>query len=156
MKFDFNQIMDFFNKLDIKFRYAIFVGFLLFLFAIDVFSFITLQWNAIQKLDDASQELSRNIEKLKIDAQRIGTMKVGLENNRKKLEGVNNRIRQIGEVPLIMQDMSNWANQEGVKIDQLTPQTEAQKILVSNTSMKYYTLPIVYGSLQVSYVWKVF
>lgn len=143
MKIDFRQVTEFLNKLDIKFRYAIFLGVLLLILFIDFFTLMNLQWGAIEKMGNDNQTLQQNIERLKSDMQRINQMKDGLQKNRTQLEIMNVKIRPVGEISSLVDDMSSLANEVGVRIDQLTPQPEGPKSLASNESAKYYVLPIV-------------
>ena len=143
MKFDFGQFIEIFNKLDVKFRYGIFFGVLLLIFILDFFTLMALQCSAIGKMDNDHKYLQQNIERLKSDLQRVNQMKEGLQNSRDQLDSINIKIRPVGDVSSIMEDMSGLANEAGVKIDQLTPQPEAQKSVASNETVKYYTLPIV-------------
>ncbi len=143
MKFDFEKISEIFMKLDIKFRYAIFIGILVLILLVDFFTIISLQWYSIGKMDTEYQDLKKNIEQLQVESQRISQMKEGLEKVRKELESMNRKIRQVGEVPSIVEDISSLANKAGVKIDQIKPQPEGRQNLVSSKTMKYYGLPIV-------------
>jgi Tfp pilus assembly protein PilO len=144
MKLDFSQTAQMLNKLDINIRYGIFIAILLIILVLDFFIIIMpLQLNPIRKLDSDRQTLQQNIEKLKSDWTRIDQIKVSLQKNRMELEALNSKIRPVGEIPSILEDMSRLANDVGVKIDQITPQPDAQKILVSSDSGKYYLLPIV-------------
>lgn len=141
MKPTLGQTLD---KLDINIRYGIFIGILVIIFVLDFFIIIApLQLNAIQKTGTDRQSLQQSIERLKSDLTRIDQMKISLDKNRKELDVLNAKIRSVGEIPSILEDMSRLANEVGVKIDQITPQPDAQKILVSSDSGKYYLLPIV-------------
>ncbi len=143
MKFDFGKILELFNKLDVKFRYGIFIGILLLFFIVDFFTVIAFQWNSIKSMENDHQALQQNIERLKNDMLRVNQYKENLQNSKAQLEALNKKIHPVGEISAVMEDMSSLANQVGVKIDQLTPQQDGQKSVASNETIKYYLLPIV-------------
>lgn len=143
MKLDFDQIAELFMKLDIKLRYAIFLGILGLIFLVDFSTIITFQLQSIGKMEKDHQSIRKDIDQLRIDSQRINQMKAGLEKVRFQLDSMNKKVRQMGEVPSILEDISSLANESGVKIDQLKPLPEGQKSLVSNKNIKYYAFPIV-------------
>lgn len=143
MKIDFNQIIEKFNQLDSKVRYAIFAGILLAIFLFDFFTIMGFQWSLLQKIDNENQTLSQDIERLKVDLQRIDKIKLGLQNYRSQLEAMNMKIRPVEDVSSILEDISHLANETNVKIDQLTPQIEAQQTLITTDVLKYTALPIV-------------
>ena len=143
MKIDFHQIIERFNQMDIRIRCTVFGGVLLLVFALDYSTVLGFQWNALIKMNDQNQVLSKNTQQLKVDLQGIGQMKERLQNSRLQLEAMNRKIRSLGEVSAILEDVSRIANETDVKIDQLTPQTESRQVLISTNEVKYYALPIV-------------
>lgn len=143
MKFDFSQIIDKFNQLDIKIRYAIFAGLLVLIFVLDFFTILGLQLGGLHKVDEDNLTMKQNIERLKADSQRVNQMKASLENSRSQLEALNVKIRPLEEVSSLLEDISKVAVDSGVKIEQLTPQSEPPQALISTGPMKYYSLPVV-------------
>ncbi|MBI3601707.1 MAG: type 4a pilus biogenesis protein PilO [Candidatus Omnitrophica bacterium] len=143
MKIDFHQLIERFNQLDIKIRYTVFGGVLLLVFLSDYSTVLRFQWNTLSKMDSKNQTMSKDIKRLKDDLQRINQMKERLQNSRTQLEAMNIKIRPLGEASSVLEDISRIANETGVKIDQLTPQTESQQALISTKEARYYTLPIV-------------
>ncbi len=143
MKIDFHQIIERFDQLDIKIRYTVFGGVLLLVFTLDYFTVLGFQWNTLSKMDSENQTRGKDIDRLKADLQRLSQMREGLQNSRLQMEAMNAKIRSLGEVSAILEDISRIANETDVKIDQLTPQTEFQQTLISTKEIKYYTLPIV-------------
>ncbi len=143
MKIDFGQIVEKFNQLDIKIRYGIFVGVLLAIVVLDIFTIMGFQWLSLQKIDSENLTLQQNIERLKMELQSINQIKAGLSNSRAQLEAMNVKIRPVADKDAILEDISRLANEEDVKIDQLSPQTESQQVLISTNTVKYYALPVV-------------
>ena len=143
MKFDFGQIIEMFNKLDVKIRYGVFVGILLLIFFLDFFTIMAFQWGSIRNMENEQKSLKQNIERLQSDLLRVNQFKNNLQTSKAQLEALNKKIHSVGEISSIMEDISSLANEVGVKIDQLTPQQDAQKSAASNETVKYYFFPIV-------------
>ncbi|MEI7998096.1 MAG: type 4a pilus biogenesis protein PilO [Candidatus Omnitrophota bacterium] len=143
MKIDIGLIIEKFNQLDAKIRYAAFAGILLVIFLVDFFTLIGFQWGSLEKIYTENQALQQNIERLKSDIHGIDQMKAGLQQSRKQLEAMNMKIHAVTDKDAILEDVSRIANEADVKIEQLTPQIESQQALVSSGALKYYALPIV-------------
>jgi len=143
MKLNLATMISQFNQLELKVRLSVFAGVLLMLVLADVFTVLGFQWGALQKIGQDNQTLHDDIERLKGDLLRIDQMRSGLQNSRTQLEGMNSKIHSVGEVSPILEDVSKIANQAGVKIEQLTPQSDAQQALITSGAVKYYALPIV-------------
>jgi Tfp pilus assembly protein PilO len=143
MKFDFNKILEQFNKLDLKIRYAIFGGIFLLIFLLDIFTLMGFQMGNIQKIDADKLTMQQSIDQLKADLKRVDQMKASLQNSRSQLESLNAKIRSVNEVSSLLEDISRIANEAGIKIEQLNPQTDPPQLLLSSGTVKYYSLSIV-------------
>ena len=143
MKIDIASIIANFNRLDLRTRYAIFAGCLAAVFLLDGFTLMAFQWLILQNIESKSQTLEQNIKQVKSDLVRIDQMKASLQRSRTQMETMNMKIRPVTDKDSILDDISQIANQAGVKIDQLTVQGDFQKALISTKTIKYYALPIV-------------
>ncbi|MBF0489197.1 MAG: type 4a pilus biogenesis protein PilO [Candidatus Omnitrophica bacterium] len=143
MKIDFSQIIEKFNQWDVNARYAVFGSVLLMLFLLDFFTILGFQWRAFEKINSENQAMQENTDHLKANLQRISEMNNGLKLSRSQFEVVNARIRSLGEVSSVVEDVSRVASECEVRIEQVTPQSEFQQALISSESTKYYALPIV-------------
>jgi len=143
MKIDLSPILEKFNQLDNKARYAIFAGLLFVIFLLDLFTIIGLQWSFLQKVDGDNQTLQQNIERTKSQEQGMDHTKKALENSRSQLEAMKMKIRSVQDKDTLLENISRVAKKAGVKIDQLSAQTESQQPLISAGAVKYYALPIV-------------
>jgi Tfp pilus assembly protein PilO len=142
MKLNFSQIIEKFNQLDVKIRIGIFIGCLLGLLVIDFFTLIGIQLGALQKMDIEYQAMKQDIEKVKMDLQRSGQIKTSVDNSKAELEKLNQKIRPLSEQSLLMEEVSRIASDAGVKIEQLSPQSDPQ-LVPSPGVVKYYSLPVV-------------
>ena len=146
MKFDIQPLIERFNGLDIRARYAVFAACVLAAAGLDYAFIIRAQMHGLEKTDRDIQTVSTDLEHVKADIQRVRQIKQGLETSRSQLQTLNDKIHPVQEVPLILEDISRTANEFHVNIDQLTPLKEAQEALVTAADAKYYALPIVIGA----------
>jgi Tfp pilus assembly protein PilO len=143
MKIDFSYFIEKYNQMDVKIRYLIFGGILLLILLLDIFTFLGWQGMFLKQIDLDNQTIKQDIQSLKTDLQRIDQIKAGLQNSRSQLEAMNVKIRPIEDVPSILEEISRLASDSGIKIDQLTPQTDSQQVLIATGPLKYLALPIV-------------
>jgi Tfp pilus assembly protein PilO len=143
MKINFIPMIEKFNKLESRVRYGSFVVILLAIFMVDLFTMMKFQWAALQKIGRDNQALRVDIDRLKVDLKGIDQKKIELKDSRSQMEAMNIKIRSITEVSSIQEDISRIASGSGIKIEQLTPQSASQRLLVSSGGVKYYVLPIM-------------
>ena len=142
MKINFFPIIEKFNQLEIRLRYAAFAGVLLVIFALDLFTVLRFQWVSLQRIGHDNQALHEGIDHLKEELQKIDQMKSGLQHSRSQMEAMDIKIRSVGGVSSIQENMSRIAIGSGIKIEQLTPQSDAEEVLITSGAVKYYARPI--------------
>lgn len=138
-----DKIIEGYNGLEVKFRYGIFGGLLLMVFALDYFSVMAFQLDYLKKSDEEIKTLVQEIGQVKADKLFIAQMKKSLDVPRRQLVAMSEKVRSVQAVPIVLEEISRLANEFGVKIDQLTPQKDAQELLITAPEGKYYALPIV-------------
>ncbi len=143
MKFDAAAAMEQLKRLDIKARYVIFAAVLGIILLADYFLIIEFQLKGLTWAKTEIKTTAEEIERVKGDLQRVHQIQNNLQNSRTQLKALNLKIRSFQEVPVILEEIAKTANEFNVRIDQLTPQKEAQEILISSPEGKYYALPIV-------------
>ncbi len=137
------MIIEKFNSLDEKLRYAAFGFLLLIVFLLDFALIMNFQLRFIQNSNAEIKTLSADIGRVVADKQRIAQMRKGLESSRAQLQAMNIKVRSVQEVPAILEDISRLANEVGLKIYQLTPQRDTQETLITSPEGNYYALPIM-------------
>ncbi len=142
MKINIETIIAKFNELDIKARYAALGGVLVLVFMIDYLLIMQFQLKFLQNSNAEINTLSVDTARVQADKQRVHQMRQGLESSRTQLKAMNVKIRSVGEVPSILDDISRLANEVGVKIDQLVPRKETQETLITSPEGNFYALPI--------------
>ena len=132
-----------FNSLDLRVRYAAFGLCLLAVSGLDYALLMQFQLGGLGKINEDIKKMSEEVVRVKTDIQKIGDINRGFENTRSQLQEMSGKIRSAREVPAVLEDIFRTANESGVRIDQLVPAKEGPEVLSTNAGTKYYTLPIV-------------
>jgi len=143
MKFDLTKILESFNNLSDQVRYACLVALVLLIILLDVFVLALPQVSSIADINDQIKKLSDDTQEILVDRPRINVLRKILKDSNLQLRTLSNKVRPMQEVPLILSAISSFANQEGVKIDELDPEKGSQELLTSTPEGKYYALPVV-------------
>lgn len=143
MNFKLDIIFDRLKKLDPKYHYYLLGGVLLLVFLADYFLLLRPLLGSVNKLSSQTSELKHNLEDAKTDIARIGQNRDQLEKIRNQVNEVKVKIRSAQEVPLILEDISRIASENGVKIDQLMPLKDQKVLLAKQKDVEYYALPIM-------------
>jgi Tfp pilus assembly protein PilO len=143
MKINPQILIERFNGLDLKIRYAVFAAVLVFIAGLDYLLIMRVQLDGLNKIGAEIKTLSNDTARIKVDRQRINDIKNGLESQRSQLQALNSKIRSMQEIPTVLADISRTANDSGVNINQLVPSNEGQEVLITADDGKYYAVPIV-------------
>ena len=127
MKFDIKNILESFNSADVKVRYAILVMIIALVGVVDYFTVMALQRTLNKNMHAASVKMKSDIEHVKTDKQRLGQMHSNLGVQRKQLTDLQARIRPVGEMPAVLEDIMRLANANNLRVDQITPIRDKQK-----------------------------
>jgi len=123
--------------------YYVLAVLLLAIFLLDYFFPMKWQLGVLRELNPEISRLSRDLKEAQGDIKRIQEFQEEIENYKIKVQEAHLHIITQGEVPVILEKISRFANKYGVKIDRITPLKEAQKLILENSEGQYYSLPIV-------------
>jgi len=137
-----DKISSLFSKVEGNNRYYVFVGILLFVFLLDYFLLMSPQLGALQKISPEIKTVSENIKKAKEDIEKLNTYKADLEKASTKFTEANLKVKSRDEISVVLEYIAYIANETGVKIDQIMPDTLGQELLTENSQRKYFDLPI--------------
>ncbi len=143
MSFNLSPLVERFNRLDIKLRYALFVFVLIALVGLDYTFLIRAQVGELRVIDEQVKKITQDTAQVNAEIQRINQVKSDLDKMRVQLEEFNSKVRFVQDVPVLLEDIARLANESGVGIDRIVPVIKNQVALTSGTEVKYYSLPIV-------------
>ncbi|HBG61050.1 MAG: hypothetical protein A2Y03_11310 [Omnitrophica WOR_2 bacterium GWF2_38_59] len=138
-----NKISSYIESVDEKVIYYILGGILFSVFLLDYFVLMRPQIASLSKISPEIRLLSEDINKAKDDILRSKQYQVQVERLRADVAKSNAKLKFKEEVPLILENISRMADDNGVKIDQIMPDVQDQKILLENDERRYYGLPIL-------------
>lgn len=143
MSLKLDPIIDQLKKMDPKYHYYFLGGALLLVFLINYFLLLNPLLGSLNKVNEQIAELRHNIQDVKNDVARVGQNRDQLEKIKNQVKEVKVKIRSAQEVPLILEDISRSASDQGVKIDQLMPLKDQKVLLAKQKDVEYYALPIL-------------
>jgi Tfp pilus assembly protein PilO len=136
------KISSLLEKIDGNNRYYVLVGFMALVFLLDYFVLMNPQLAALKKINPEIKAVSDSIKSSKGDMKQLNAYQSDLEELTRKFEEANLKVKSRDEVPIILEHIANIANEFGVKIDQIMPDSVDQDLLTENSQRKYYDLPI--------------
>jgi len=130
------------EKIEGNNRYYVLVGFMALVFLLDYFALMSPQLAAFNKINPEIKGVSDKIKKARTDMKKLDTYQSDLEKLSKKFEEANLKVKSRDEVPVLLEQIAITADESGVKIDQIMPDTLDQELLTENSQRRYYDLPI--------------
>lgn len=143
MNVKIDPIIDQLKKMDPKYHYYFLGGALLLIFLINYFLLLKPLLGSLNKVNGEISEVRHNIQDVRNDVARVGQNRDQLEKIKNQVNEVKVKIRSAQEVPLILEDISRIASDQGIKIDQLMPLKDQKVLLAKQKDVEYYALPIL-------------
>lgn len=137
-----NKISAYIESVDEKVIYYVLGGILFSIFLLDYFVLMRPQISSLSKISPEINLLSGDIQKAKDDILRSKQYELEVEKLREDVAKSNAKLKFKEEVPLILANISRIADENGIKIDQIMPDTQGQRVLLENNERRYYSLPI--------------
>jgi len=116
---------------------------ILLILLVDYCLILRPQLGLVFKMNRKNSTLSKNLKLAKQDIAAIEQFKKKLALLKEKGVLTNERISPEEEIPLILENISQNAKQANLKITQLRPSREEEKMVASNQEGKIYRLPIL-------------
>jgi Tfp pilus assembly protein PilO len=136
------KIIESFNKLNEQTRYGLLIFAVVVIILLDVLLLALPQMAAIGQANDKAKDLAANIQQVLTDSGRMALLKKNLETTRVQFNALSNKVRTTQEVPVILDTISSVANEYGVKIEELVPETDRLTALTRTPQSQYYALPV--------------
>jgi Tfp pilus assembly protein PilO len=110
--------------------------------AADFFVLMQSQVAKLATINPEISQLSGTLNAAKTEIARREQYRQNSQNLREEIVRLNLLIRTKEEVPLILENISRLASQNGVKVDQIMPMTTTSEPIMINSDGKYYSIPI--------------
>jgi|SRR3989338_162234 len=137
------KVSELIGKIDEKNRHYFLIGALLFIFLLDYFILMRPQMVILTKISPELKLLSQDIEKAREDIGKLGFYQAEVRRLESQLAQTSKTIKSKEEVSIILEQISRMANRNNIRIDQIMPSMEEQKVLLEDNKRTYYALPIL-------------
>lgn len=129
-------------NMDEKKRYYIFAGALVLVFILDYLILMRPQLKALATKNPEIKVQQDNIDRATADINKVVQYKKEVSDLRDKVDKANLKVKSKEEVPLILEKISRIAYENAVNIGQIMPYSVDQRVILSNNSRKFYSVPI--------------
>jgi len=116
---------------------------LLVVFILDYLFVMQFQLGTLRSLSPKIKELSEEVKTTKKNIELLPQFRKELTRLSGELGDINRKIRTRQDIPAILEDISRLANKNGVKIQQIMPNTSVEKSLLQNEDGQYFSIPII-------------
>ena len=137
------QLLMRFKELESKQFFALLGVAVIVVLAVDILLIVRSQIGVITALSAKTAQLKSDIDTLLVNEQRMGQLRLRLDGVRREAGGFKAMVHREDEIPAVLKIVSTFANQYGVKIDQLVPQKNDGVVIVANEDGKYTGLSIL-------------
>ena len=137
------KVSELIGKIDEKNRHYFLIGALLFIFLLDYFILMRPQLVTLTKINPEIKLLSQDSEKAQEDIGKLGFYQTEVKRLESQLAQTSKTIKSKEEVSIILEQISRMANRNNIRIDQIMPSMEEQKVLLEDNKRTYYALPIL-------------
>ncbi|OGX26849.1 MAG: hypothetical protein A2787_06625 [Omnitrophica WOR_2 bacterium RIFCSPHIGHO2_01_FULL_48_9] len=126
-----------------KNRNYILGGILFAIFFVYYFVIMQPQLMTLRSLSPEITILSQDLKKAKDDIEKLHVYQSQVNQLQQKISLLGERIKSKEEVPVILERISNLANQYHIRVDQITPMLDTQELLMKGKEGNYFSLPIM-------------
>ena len=114
-----------------------------FILLLDYLILLRPQLALLKQTSSQAGSLSRNLKATKKDIASIEQFRQRLSTLQEKIAVVGERIAQEEEMPVVLENISKLAKQSNLKIIQLKPFREEEKIVATSQAGNIYELPVL-------------
>jgi Tfp pilus assembly protein PilO len=130
------------ENLDDKQRYGIFAGILLFVFLLNFFVLMQPQLTSLSKISPEIKTLKTDVKTATDNIARTSHYRGEVDRLRDGFERINFKIKKKEELPIILEKISVIADNNSIKLDHISPNSQDEEIILENNQRTYYHLPI--------------
>ena len=138
-----DQISKVITKLNEKNPYAVVFGYIFVILLIDYLFIMQLQIGTLRALNPKLTTLAQEVITTRNNIERLPQYKEEATQLTRKLQSLQNKLRTRSEFPMILKEISEEANAQGVMIDQIMPNTSAEKQIAKTEDGPYFGIPVV-------------
>ena len=130
-------------KITEKNKYYALGGILFSIFLLDYFLVMQPQITTLTKLNSGIGVLVKDVKETREDIPKIHMYQADALRLQDEMEVLANKIPPKEELPYVLERISRISNESGVRISQMMPLRDREKMVLSNEDGKYYSLPLL-------------
>lgn len=141
------QNMEQFNKLITKINeknpYYLLIGVLFLILIVDYLVIMQFQLRTLGSLNPKIKTLSEELSGTKNNIQRLSQYEDEIKKLNRQLGRFIRRVKGKEEIPQALENISVIANKNGVKIEQIMPDTSTNEPVLQNSEGQYFIIPVI-------------
>ena len=130
------------EKVNEQNRNYILIGIFVCIFVVDYFAITMWQVRALSTLNPKVSTLSKDLKQAQVDIKNVNQYRAQGNQLKNRMSTVGAAILSKEEIPVILDSISSLAKEFNVKINQVAPLKEEQKLVLSNSEGQYFVIPI--------------
>lgn len=142
-KKNMGQLSQVIAKINEKNPYYLIIGLLFVILILDYMLVMQFQLRTLSSLNPKIKTLAEEVTTTRNNIRRLSQYKEEIARLGGELERINQRIRRREEIPHILENISVLANKNGVKIEQIMPDTQLDEPILKNNEGQYFPVPII-------------
>lgn len=131
------------GNLNEKNRYYVLGAVLIGIFLLDYFVIMMPQLKTLSVVNPKISALSKELKQTRSDIKNSKQYQTQVAQLREKMKMTGTKILAKEEIPTILESISVIASATKVRINQIMPMKESQKLVLTNDEGRYYSLPIL-------------
>ncbi len=137
------QFSQVFTRINEKNPYLFLIGLLVTILVLDYFCIMQFQIKVLSSLNSKTHSLAQDLKTNKDNIARLDQYRKELNKLNEQLEKIGHKMKSKDEIPLILENITRMADENGLKIDQIMPGTMALESLLKNNEGQYFLIPVV-------------
>ena len=137
------QIAQMINRINEKNPYYVVIGAVVALLVLDYICVLQFQVRTLSSLNPKTKTLADDYDSTNNNIKRLPQYQKEVRRLEGQLERVSRKIRTREEIPQILENISVVANENGVHIEQIMPNTTVEEPILKNNDGQYFIVPII-------------
>jgi len=138
----FSQLSGTVAKVNEKNPYYTLGAFLLVLFLLDYFLLMQVQLGVLFRLNPKVTTAVEELKTTRADIAKVGEYRQQIVALEAKVKKINEKIHARDEVPLVINKVTRLAKNNGVRIEQIMPDSSSAEPIVKDSEGQYYAVPL--------------
>ena len=137
-----DQLMKVIQKINEKNPYYTIIAGIVILLVADYFVLLQFQLSSFRALNPQLTSLSQDLKTTRVNIKQMDKFQNEIKQLTVQSQDLNSKIKSKEEIPLILESINRLASKNGVVIEQITPNTMTQEVIMKNNDGQYLAVPV--------------